>query len=225
MKAYPLAWPTGWKRTPAEQRKAAAFGRASRARKENEPGTGAWIPGRALTITEGNNRVLDQLRRMHVQEGDSVISTNLRLNLDGTPTSKQAEPTDPGVAVYWRDAATEGGHHVMAIDIYSRVADNLAAVAASFEAMRSLERHGGARVMERAFTGFKALPAPGQTAGSSWRDILNVPQGDQRLTTAEAQYKVLRSRYHPDKPTANPDMFHLVEKAWNQAQTELGNPP
>lgn len=222
MKAYPLAWPTGWKRTDPSVRRAAAFGKASRARRENEPGTGTWIQGRRLTITEGNNRVLDQLRKMGVQHGDAIISTNLRLNLDGTPTSKQAEPADPGAAVYW----TTGGesHKVMAIDIYDRVADNLAAIAASFEAMRSLERHGGARVMERAFTGFKALPSP-EGVNSPWRAVLEMPAGEDRLTVAEAQFKALRSRYHPDKPTGNPGMFDLVQKAWNQAQTELGNPP
>ena len=38
----------------------------------------------------------------------------------------------------------------MAIDAYTRTADNLAAVAATLEAMRAIERHGGAQILERA---------------------------------------------------------------------------
>ncbi|KVD37855.1 hypothetical protein WJ41_22830 [Burkholderia ubonensis] len=62
-----------------------------------------------------------------------------------------------GVAVYWETRA--GARRVMAIDQYTRVADNLAAVAATLDAMRAIERHGGARILERAFTGFAALAA------------------------------------------------------------------
>jgi len=55
----------------------------------------------------------------------------------------------------------------MAIDIYDTVAGNLAAVAATLDAMRAIERHGGAQILKRAFQGFKALPSSTATALST----------------------------------------------------------
>lgn len=91
-------------------------------------------------------------------EDDCLVSSNLKLNMSGLPRSDQGEPTDPGVAVYW--VTRKGERRVMAIDIYNRVADNIAAVARTLEYMRGIERHGGASIQERAFTGFTALPPP-----------------------------------------------------------------
>jgi hypothetical protein len=92
------------------------------------------------------------------------------LRNDGLPLSKQREPEDPGVAVYWK---TDGKSLVIAADCYTKIADNLAAVAATLDAMRAIERHGGAAILERAFTGFTALPAP-MTGQKPWRDVLGV---------------------------------------------------
>jgi hypothetical protein len=72
----------------------------------------------------GDHRVVDELRRMHVAQRDVVISTNLRLRNDGLPLSKQREPEDPGVAVYWKK---DGKNLVIAADCYTKIADNLAA--------------------------------------------------------------------------------------------------
>lgn len=65
-----------------------------------------------------------------------------RTNIDGFPRSGQSEPSDGGVAVYW--LTSTGETKCIAIDRYDRVADNLAAVAATLDAMRAIERHGGA---------------------------------------------------------------------------------
>ena len=78
-------------------------------------------------------------------EGDSIISTNLKLRLDGLPRSDQKEPDDPGVAVYWQRLSKP--KKVMAIDLYDRIADNLAAIGATLNAMRAIERHGGALIL------------------------------------------------------------------------------
>ena len=50
-----------------------------------------------------------------------------------------------------------------------QVEESLAAIAATLDAMRAIERHGGARVLERAFTGFTAVPAP--DARKHWREV------------------------------------------------------
>ena len=79
----------------------------------------------------------------------------------------------------------------MAIDQYFRVADNLAAIAATLEAMRAIERHGGAEILDRAFTGFTALPAPEQPF-----HVLGVSATatDEEIETA---YRRLAMQHHP----------------------------
>jgi len=222
IQAYPLQWPTGWKRTEQHKRARAKFGKIGRHERYGE--TSRYIPGRDLTISEGTQRILAELKTFGVLDGDLVISTNLKLRLDGLPHSAQPAPQDPGVAVYWK-LPEEGTHKVMAIDRYDKVQDNMAAIAATLNAMRAIERHGGAAILDRAFTGFIALPAPGQTARRAWRDILGVPDHDKRLTTAEAAYKTLRSKYHPDK-NGGLEMpeWHQLQAAWHDANIELGNP-
>lgn len=197
-------------------RKWAKFHKPSRHRSESEPGS-RYIPKRDITIAEGVARVLDELRKFGVQHGDAVISTNLKLRLDGLPLGNQSEPSDPGVAVYW--SVMGEAPKVMAIDIYARVADNLAAVAATLDAMRAIERHGGARVLERAFTGFAALPAPGQTTTRGWPDILGVAP-NCTLDEAKAAYRKLSTVHHPDRGGSQDAMAEL-NWAWAQAQEAL----
>lgn len=162
---------------------------------------------RALAVADGVERVRGELARMGIRDDELVICSNLELRLDGFPRSGQREPADPGIVVYWRDA---GATRCMAIDRYDRVADNLAAVAATLEAMRAIERHGGAEILNRAFTGFTALPAPGGTA--HWRDILDP-------ANPEGSYRRLRGLYHPDRG-GDADEFRAVQHAWDAYQQE-----
>jgi hypothetical protein len=220
VKAYPLAWPLGWKRT--QNRGAGRFYRGESLYVETGPGTGySKTAQREITINEAINRVLGELRRFGVAEGDAVISTNLVLRLDGLPHSKQAQPADPGAAVYWRRAG-EAGMKCMAIDRYSRVEHNIAAIAATLDAMRAIERHGGAEILERTFTGFAALPAPGQTLGRDWRRVLEIDHDapvDQAVI--DMQYRKLASKRHPDKG-GKPEEFHELTVAREQALNSIG---
>jgi len=176
---------------------------------------------RQLTISDGVKRVLSELSRFGVLEGDSIISTNLQVRLDGLPRSGQSAPADPGVAVYWT-RPSEKGTKVMAIDIYDRVADNLGAIAATLEAMRQIERHGGAVVLERAFTGFDALPAPGQETARTWRAVMEFgPDEAVTLDAAKRRYRELSSSRHPDRGGTHEEMSAL-NSAWQQAQAALG---
>lgn len=217
--AYPLSWPVGWQRTPADGRIRARFSKGER-QLSSTPGGGSWMRRRDLTIGDGTKRVLDALRILGVQEGDAIISTNLVVRLDGLPRSGQAAPQDPGVAVYW-ERAGDGQTKCMAIDLYDRVSDNLAAVAATLEAMRAIERHGGAQILDRAFTGFTALPAPGQTMVRGWREVLELPNEHVDLEVALAQYRRLASAAHPDKPGGSHAAMSLLNAAWAQAQEAL----
>jgi hypothetical protein len=202
--AYPLAWPLGWKRTQARTR-AKFVGKAGRYSGENGE---QWEPKRDLTIEQATRRVLEELRRFGVAEWNVILSTNLQLRLDGKPRSGQANPADPGVAVYWTKG--QEGQRCMAVDRYDRVADNLAAIAATLEAMRAIERHGGAAILDRAFAGFKSLPAPEQP----WQ-VLGVSSHATR-TEIEHAYKRLAFEHHPDRGGDEQAMMRI-----NRARDQL----
>jgi hypothetical protein len=59
--------------------------------------------------------------------------------------------------------------------------------------MRSIERHGGAFILDRAFAGFKALAAPEQ-----WFQVLGVSAHAGRAEL-EAAHARLAMQYHPDR--------------------------
>lgn len=211
MTKYPLAWPDGWKR--AASRKRANFKQSVQH---------SWGSGKGqITVDTGTQRILAQLRQFGVREGDAIISTNLVTRLDGLPRSDQKAPADPGAAVYWK-LPKDRTHKVMAIDLYDRVADNLAAVAATLEAMRAIERHGGAQILERAFTGFEALPAPaGHEGHRHWWDVMRFPSRSQTLEDVKARYRLMAAELHPDAGGSDAAMAEL-NGAYAQAQREIG---
>lgn len=206
--AYPLTWPEGWPRT--ERRTRATFGKAHR-------GDG-YRHYDDLTIQDAVKRVLAQLEHMGIAPDDFVISTNVPLRLDGYPRSDAREPQDPGTAVYWQDK--QRARKVIAIDRYDRVADNLAAIAASLDALRGLKRWGG-QILDRAFTGFTALPAPGQAQARSWRDIIGVDPNEYDLDRVRAAYRARAAQLHPDRGGSD-DAMAALNAAWAQAETALG---
>jgi hypothetical protein len=213
--AYPLSWPPGWKRTDPAARAYGQFGTTKRST------VGSWSSKEKITVAEATRRLREELGRMGVQDDDLVLSTNLRLRLDGLPRSDQAQPVDPGAAIFWTDPWT-AQPRCMAIDRYTKVEQNIAALAATIEAMRAIERHGGAVVLERAFTGFTALPAP-IVAGMKrhWRDVLGFPQ--DYLVHAELVKERFRSRAslaHPDKGGITADMAEL-NRARDEALQEI----
>ncbi|WP_046059981.1 J domain-containing protein [Paracidovorax citrulli] len=214
--AYPLTWPAGWKRTPDAARTAGAFG----SRKESRYGS---TRKENVTIAEATGRLLAELERMGAAQRSIVLSTNLVLRQDGLPRSGQAAPRDPGAAVYWDDPYNRQPR-CMAIDRYTRVEQNIAALAATVEAMRAIERHGGAVVLERAFTGFSALPAP-IVAGMKrhWRDVLGF-QPDARVTaqTLADRYRILASANHPDRG-GDAERMADINRAREEAQQEIAN--
>lgn len=189
IRAYPLQWPPGWKRTNTWQRTSAKFRKGSGGWVGDE-GSRRYQSAKGLTIADGLARVLGELGRMGVSRDDIVISTNAPLRLDGMPKSNAGSIGDPGAAVYWRQGKAT---RCMAIDRYDALADNLAAIAATLDAMRAIERHGGAEILDRAFTGFTALPAPEQP----WQ-VLGVQMTASR-EEIETAYRRLAMQHHPDR--------------------------
>jgi hypothetical protein len=213
-KAYPLSWPDGWKRT--QFRTGAQFGKAEQ--KFDPQGQPTYTSKKRLSVADAVRRVLRELGRMGMKDDDIIISTNVPLRIDGMPRSDQ-EPRDSGAAVYWRKNEKHP-MRCMAIDRYTRVADNLAAIAATLEAMRAIERHGGATILERAFLGFAALP---EKASQAWRETLGI-EGDATLELVESRFRALVQVHHPDKNPDDPgarQKFEEIVQAREAARLEL----
>jgi hypothetical protein len=210
MEAYPLTWPEGWPRVEPYERTRARFNKKV-SRRSSTTGY-SWKETSDLSIADSIDRVIAELRKFGVEYmEDIIISTNLKTGISGRALSKQRAPEDPGAAVYWqRTGDTE--MRVMAIDIYDRVEGNLAAIAATLEAMRSIERHGGAEILARTFTGFIALEH-----GESWQSVLHVAT-DCTLKQCERNFKMLRSRAHPDKEGGSHEAFIELEEAMKKAR-------
>jgi len=85
----------------------------------------------------------------------------------------------------------------MACDRWDRTADNMYAIGKCIEALRGLDRWGASRMVDAAFTGFKALPAMG--TGLPWWEVLELgePSGHSQATI-EAAFRRLAKRHHPD---------------------------
>lgn len=189
---FPLQWPIDWPRTKPDARKNGTF----------------RSDGKDLSVIKGVERVLAELERQGVHPDDVVVSTNLRTRLDGFPRSDQGRPGDPGVAVYWQ--AKGKPMRCLPIDRYSDVADNLAAIAATLEAMRAIERHGGGGVQERAYTAFAALPPP--SGRRDWWTVLGLDATASADEIRDA-YRRQASAAHPDKPGGSAERMAELNRA------------
>lgn len=201
LERYPLCWPAGWRRISASQRKNGQFNKKEPVYRD---GRHLHNATRNLTVADGVERILDSLERMGVDRQEIIISTNVRVRLDGLPRSGEKEPDDPGAAVYWRET-NNSPMRCMAIDRYTTVADNLAAIGATLEAMRAIERHGGAEILDRAFTGFAALPA---STEPHWSEVLDLP-ADATADQIQTSFRSLARTAHPDAGGSAENMQRL----------------
>lgn len=215
--AYPLDWPAGWHRTPANRR---TYGKFNKKEMQYRDGQPAYNRTKNLSILDSIQRVLREFELRGIDRDDVVISSNVRTRLDGLPRSGDAAPEDPGVAVYWRDSAANKPTRCMAIDRYTTVADNLAAVAATLEAMRAIERHGSAEVIERAYSGFLALP---EKATQPWRDVLGITAPVISRDTILAKSRDLLLANNPDQG-GDRDKYEAIIEARKRALAEVGGP-
>lgn len=189
MEAYPLQWPQGQSRTPDYMRRDAAFKTSQNA---------AQIG------------VLEEIKRLGGR--NPVISTMIKVRNDGLPYAQQSRITDPGVAVYFQ---YKGKPMCFACDRWKTVGDNMQAIRKTIEAIRGIERWGSGEMMERAFTGFTALPPPPSV---NWRDILSHPSN---LIDAENNFRRLAMKWHPDAPGGTHDKMTRLNEAIEQARREL----
>ena len=170
---------------------------------------------------EGNFKVtFGQARDELQQELDRhkatkvVLSTNIELNLSGLPRSG-IEPADPGVAVYFE---RKGKPLVVACDSYHKVTHNLRAVGLTLRALRDVERYAASELLERAFTGFAALP-PSASERKRWWEVLNLPP----TATEEdvlAQRRALASNLHPDLAGGDGERMAFINAAVDEFRKE-----
>jgi hypothetical protein len=154
-----------------------------------------------------------EFRSMGIEQEHIVISTNLPTQPDGLPSSGINKPVDSGVALYWVDM---GQTRCMAIDRHDTVQQNMRALAATIQALRAIERHGGNAMLDRALTGFIASRPP-ITVGSRrhWRAVLDYGDGIAEMREIIRGYR-LRARFaHPDRGGSDAAMAEL-----NQARDE-----
>jgi hypothetical protein len=210
-----LEWPAGWHRTPADRRTNGKFNKKER--RYNSDRTSSWLGTKNLSIIDAVQRLLETFQLMGIDRDDVVISTNVRVRLDGLPRSGESAPADPGAAVYWRDHAANKPVRCMAIDRYLDVADNLAAIAATLEAMRAIERHGGGEVLDRAFSGFLALP---ERASRAWRDVLGITAQVVSRDTVLAASRDLLLANNPDQG-GDRDVYEAIIEARKAALAEV----
>lgn len=165
IEAYPLTWPPG---------KPKQHGRES-ARFKTSLGKAIQNVQREVNALDGR---------------DLVISSNLPLRKDGAPMARPGYIGEVGVAVYF---ILKKKPMCFACDRWDKVEDNMQAIARTIEALRGIERWGSGSMVEQAFTGFAALPAPEQP----WQ-VLGVDSHATKDQVREA-YRRLVSDHHPDR--------------------------
>jgi ribosomal protein S14 len=190
--AFPLQWPTGWPRTK---------GHGNR-----------WAPYKV----SADKARRDLLHNLHLMGGiNCIISSNVPLRRDGMPYADAAQKRidDPGVAVYFQ-RKVGGERQVIACDKWNRPESNIRAIGLCVEALRAIARSGASELLDRAFTGFKALPASPEV---EWWTVLGVPRNASAAEIKSA-YRKLALRHHPDVSDRDENLWHRVQTAYEQAQ-------
>jgi len=190
--AYPLYWPEGWPRTLVQRRQSGKFDSSFAKARDHAVGEVHRLGGRY-----------------------AVVSSNIPLRRDGLPYAGQAEPCDPGIAVYFLKGDQQ---MVFACDRYNKTWKNLRAIGKTIEAIRGIERWGASDMMERALSAFEALPPPG-----NWRAMLGFPTDGLRpnFDEVKSRYRDLVKTHHPDAG-GNTEQFRKINEAFAAARKEFG---
>lgn len=196
--AYPLDWPAGWNRTPARQRRRSAF---------------------KVTEAVARDNLLEEIRRLGGRL--PIISTDVTFYERGgqkIPYANQKTPEDPGVAVYF---TLKGEQRVIACDRWLTIRENLHAIGLTVNALRGLDRWGSTDIVNRAFTGFQALPAAA-APDRHWTDVLGMGTPPYTRDEVERAYRRQAMLLHPDRGGSEEAMAEL-NAAIRQAREELGS--
>lgn len=139
-----------------------------------------------------------------------VISSNFTLRQDGLPRAGQRQPDDRGVAVYF---SRKKQPFCFACDKWMTVEDNLWAIKLTIEALRQIERTGASDMLDRAFTGFLALPMP-----ESWWQVLGISQAAS-VEEIKVAHRRLVKEHHPDRG-GDATKFQRIQEAYEASLKE-----
>lgn len=102
-----------------------------------------------------------------------------------------------------------------ACDRWKRIEDNIHAIALTIDSLRRIERAGSSDLLERAFTGFMALPP-----AINWRDVLGIANGAGPDEIRKA-YRIKAKERHPDVPGGSEAAMRELTEAFQAALREL----
>lgn len=205
---YPLCWPPGRPRTPASERTHSQFHR--RARVEGA----SYTQKASITLAGARRALTEELTRLGAQ--NVVLSTNIELTRYGEPRSDRKPPTDPGAAVYFTHA---GRDMAFACDRWSKVEENVRAIAKTIEALRGIERWGTGDMVAAAFTGFTELPA--HAPPPHWSISLEVARSAPDSVVID-RYRALAKQHHPDRNGGEDTKMKEVNLAFDAFKRERG---
>lgn len=176
------------------------------------------IPGHSKFKTrqwESTKALAAELGRLRAS--NIVISTNVELRNDGLPYANRRAPEDKGVAVYF---TRRGKALCFACDKWDTVGDNIHAITKTIDSLRAIERWGTGDMMEQAFDGFLALPAPRAPVHERWWAVFNLNEQASNENVIAA-YKSMAKIYHPDAGGAA-DKFARIGAAYADFKKERG---
>ena len=191
--AYPLQWVDGRPRTPDHERQ---YGNLNK------------MPGGRI-----RQQLASELRKMGVD--NYIISSNLAVRRDGLPYANQKRPEDPGVVLYF---TRKGKDIAISCDAWWTVDANLRAIGLTVEAIRGMERWGTEEMVDRAFTGFAALPESvivTPYTKRAWHEVLEVSP-NASIEVIKAAYRQQLHKAHPDKGGSD-IAFQEVQAAYKEA--------
>ncbi|MUV57212.1 J domain-containing protein [Halogeometricum sp. CBA1124] len=171
-----LEWPTGYERTPAEERT-------------------RYPHGFRVDMQVAFANIATELKRMDVDEWRISSGTDHRSDEPHLPYANAPnEPDDPGVVARW---TVDGDQFAAPCDRWDTIRDNAQAVAKYLNAKRALDRYGVATVDSEFATA--RLPAGDEptAAAAPAHVVLGVPPNASASTVRRAA-RQKKAETHPD---------------------------
>lgn len=162
---YPLQWPDGVARTPADKRLKSPFRTGFDAAVKN---------------------VADSLRKMQNEMGVKIDAVVLSSNCD----LLNRNPLDPGACAWFR---MDGQFVAFAVDRFADVAANIQAIHHIVEGRRTELRYGGLNIVRQTFKSFVALPEP--AGKRPWWEVLECGADAKEVEIMRQFRKLAPSRH------------------------------
>lgn len=191
MDAFPLDWPVGYKRTESYKRRGSQF---------------------KQTMENAQKFLRQEVARL----GGTglIVSTNIPVRNDGGLYADwmKKKIDDPGVAIFFR---YKGQDITMCADQYSRIWENIYALGKTIESIRAIERYGASEFMQRAFSGFTALPESSVIiTPQKWWQVLEVsPTASEDEIKSAYRKKAIET--HPGKG-GTAEQFVIIQNAYQE---------